>query len=105
MEKEKKTFRGHFEPIVDTLGEILAFFTIALILLLYINGNWAFISPKATEVLAYIREIAIIVVIALSGLEFALKGHWIRTIIFIVLLAGVIVFMFFPESVPQWATP
>ena len=94
--------KSTLEAMVDTLGEILAFFTVLLILFLYINGRWTFLPPKTTEVLAYIREIAIIAVVGLSGFELAVKGNWKVAILFLVLVAAVVVFMFFPGAVPGW---
>lgn len=90
------------EPIVDAVGEFLAFFTVALILFLYINARYNFLPANVTDLLSKIREVAIVSVVGLSGLEFALKGRLVLTIIFLVLLAGVVVFMFFPNSIPGW---
>lgn len=97
--------RKGLERVVDLAGEILAFFTIALILLLYINGHFGFLPQDLTNTLSVVREIAIIAVVGLKGLEFALKGRLIRMIIFLVLFLGVIIFMFFPGSVPGWLIP
>lgn len=90
------------ETVADRLGEVLAFFTVALILFMYINGAFELLSEDITGILSLVREIAIIVVIGLSGLEFALKGRWLLTIIFLALLAGVIIFMWFPGAIPSW---
>jgi hypothetical protein len=95
--------RRAIEIVIDVIGEILAFFTVILILLMCINGAFNnFMGVKATKALTYVREIAIVVVIGLKGLEFALKRSWILTGIFIVLLAAIAVFMFFPSSLPSW---
>ena len=97
--------KSGLEPIIDKLGEVFAFLTIALILLLYINGHYGFIPGNVTDILGVVREIAIIGVVALSGFEFALNGKFIRLIVFLVLLVGVIVFMFFPGAIPGWVFP
>ncbi|MDR1697479.1 MAG: hypothetical protein LBR37_00980 [Erysipelotrichaceae bacterium] len=92
--------RNSVEKFVDIVGEVLAFLTLALMLLLFINGSFNFIPGNVTKVLAYIREIAIIAVVGLSAMELAIKGRFVLMVIFLVLLTGVIIFIWFPGAVP-----
>lgn len=100
MKKEKNSA---LEPIVDRIGEILAFLTILLILFMYINGAFELVtSENILNILSIAREVAIIAVIGMKGFEFALKRNIILTILFLALLAAVIIFMFFPGALPGW---
>jgi hypothetical protein len=94
--------KTNVEPILDIIGQILAFFTVGLILFMYINGRFNFLSDSAMQTLSLIREIAIVAVLGMKGFEFARKGTWKREIVFLTLLALVIVFMFFPGAIPGW---
>jgi nitrate reductase gamma subunit len=96
--------RRGIELVIDTIGEILAFLAVILILIMCINGvlPTPFITGKALEVMSYVREISILSIVGLKGMEFALKKSWILTVIFGLILAAIIVLMFFPESIPTW---
>jgi len=96
---------GALETVADRLGAILAFLTVALILLIYISGAFDFIPAEIMNILMKVREIAIIAVLGLTGLEFALKGRWLLTILFLAMLAGVVIFMWFPGAIPEWIIP
>lgn len=95
------------EKVVDIITEILAFFTVALIVLLYVNSYVAgraadgvgFIPAKATQVLKTVREITILLVVGLAGLQFSLK-HLFLFIPYALLVAAAVIFMFFPNVLP-----
>lgn len=95
------------EKVVDVITEILAFFTVALIVLLYINSYVAgratdgvgFLPVKASNVLHTVREIAILLVVGLAGLQFSLK-HLFLFIPYALLVAAAVIFMFFPNVLP-----
>ena len=98
----------NLEKVVDIVGEILAFLTVILIVLLSVNRFMAgraadgigFLPLKATDVLESIREIAVLLVVGLAGLEFALKRGFIIFIIYAVLVAAAVIFLFFPGVLP-----
>ena len=100
--RDKTKKESGFTKAVDTAGGLLAFFTIIFILFMYIAGHFDFLPSDVSKVFSHIREIAIIAVVGLSGMEFALKRNKIFTIIWILMLAAVIVFMFFPNAIPGW---
>ncbi len=89
------------EKILDVLGEILAFLTIALYAVLIVNANWTFI-PQGTfyNVLLVAKNYASLAVVAVVGLECVIKRNFIIKLLFFVLLAVVIIFQFFPGT---WA--
>lgn len=100
--------KSSLEKVVDIIGEILAFFTVALIVLLFINRYVAgrasdgvgFLPVKLSEVLESIREIAVLLVVGLAGLEFAIKRGIIVFIIYAALVAVAVIFLFFPGVLP-----
>ena len=97
--------RRLLEVIVDIIGEILAFFTVFLLLFMLINGKFQFLPEDITAMMTHILFFAIIVILGLKGLEFSLKRSWLLTIVFGALVVGVIVFLFFPEALPTWFRP
>lgn len=85
--------------LANGVGQVLAFFTVALWLLLLINSavggaGEGFLGGYAGT-LDYIKYWATLLTLALSGLELALKKWWIF-IIYAVLIAGCVILMFFP---------
>jgi len=90
--------------VIGIIGEILAFITLIIILFMYVHARFPFLPAKAIQTVALVREVAIIAVIGLFGLRFALKKSWTLTFIFIGLLVLVISFMFLPGALPSWAT-
>lgn len=86
------------ERFLDTLGEILAYFTALLYAVLIINANFSFIPA---DVLYYLRIAQIYAPIALLivvGLEFSIKRDIIIRIIFYIVIAIIIIFQFFPDT-------
>lgn len=96
------------EKVVDVIGEVLAFLTVALIVLLFVNRYVAgratdgigFLPLKASQIMESIREIAVLLVVGLAGLEFALKRGFVVFIIYAVLVAAAVIFLFFPGVLP-----
>lgn len=99
--EQKIKLSSRLEKVVDVIGEIFGFFTLLLIALLLINnvtGNW--LGADVVNILYEVREWAIIVVVALAGLELALKMGWFAFIVYGVIVAAVIILMFFPSAWP-----
>ena len=78
------------EKFIDIVGEILAMATMVLVVLLFANAKWGFIGADAVKVLEPIKNFAIVAVLGLKSLEFALK----RNVIFFIICAAVIVVAF-----------
>ena len=93
------------EKILDTLGEILAFITVALYAVLIVNATWTFI-PQGTflNILLVAKNYAALAVVAVVGLEAIVKRGFILKLIFIILLAIVIIFQFFPGTWANFTT-
>ncbi len=84
------------EKFIDIVGEILAMATIVLVVVLFANAKWAFIGAETTTVLETVKNFAIVAVLGLKSLEFALK----RNVIFFIICAAVIVVAFVFVFVP-----
>lgn len=93
-----KESRMKFEKFFDVLGEIIAFLAIVLFALLIINAKFDFLPDKVVEILSYCKEWVGLVLIAVVGMEATIKRNILIRIIFYLLVAVVVIFMFFPET-------
>jgi len=91
----------NLEKIFDALGEIVAFLTVVLYAVLIINATWTFI-PEGTllNVLMVAKTYASLVLVIIVGLEATVKRNFIIRLIFLILVAIIIIFQFFPGT---WA--
>ncbi|PWM75059.1 MAG: hypothetical protein DBX59_02595 [Bacillota bacterium] len=87
------------EKVWDILGEILAVVMVLVYALLIINANFQFI-PEGTfmNILEILRTYGSLLLVAVVGLEAMSKRNLVFQIIFVLLLAVIVVFMFFPET-------
>lgn len=85
------------KKVLSFLGGILAFLTVIMYAVLFINTKFAFLPVNIVTLLESIKFFAVLLVCAITGLEFAFstKSAFI-VIVFIIILAVVVVFMFFP---------
>lgn len=86
------------KKFLDLLGGICAFLTVAVYALLIINASWEFLPLELYNVLVVCRTWAPLVVVAITGFEFTRGRSLIMKILFYVLVAAVIVSMFFPDT-------
>jgi hypothetical protein len=91
------------ERFVDFIGEIAAFLTIVLIIVMAFNGKYAFLPPDTEHTFSYVREIAILAVVSLKALEFALKRRVLLFFITLAIIGLAVALMFFPTSIPFWS--
>lgn len=102
---EKKLKLGHgVERVIDAVGEVLAFFTVALWVFMFFQYTFNFIPDTAmvgswpvTGMLEYIKIWATLLVLGLKGFEFALKRGFITFLIYAALIAACVIFMFIPN--------
>lgn len=89
------------KTLLDIVGGIAAFLTVFVYLALIIGAQGWFVFPvEVTNILEICRTWAPLVVVAITGLEFVSNKNFIIKILFLVALAGVVIFMFFPGT---WA--
>ena len=87
------------EKVFDIMGEILAVLTVVLYVVLIINANWSFIpAGRFLDILLVIKNYAALVVVAIVGFEAMVKRNFVFKLIYLLLLAVIILFMFFPGT-------
>ena len=88
-----------FEKFLDIVGEILAFLTVVLYAVLIINTQWTFI-PEGTflNILLEAKKYAALAVVLVVGLEAVVKRGFFMKLLFIILVAVIIIFQFFPGT-------
>ncbi len=91
-------FKG-MSKVWDIIGEILAVVLVLVYAVLIINANFSFI-PEGTimNILEILRTYGSLLLVAVVGLEAISKRNVIFQIIFVLLLALIVVFMFFPGT-------
>ena len=96
---KNKSKNSALEKVFDILGEIFAVLTVVLYATLIINANWTFI-PKGTffNILLVIKNYAALVVVLVVSFEAMVKRSFILKVIFLILLAIIILFQFFPGT-------
>lgn len=95
------TVGDRLEKVIDVVGEIAGFLTVLLIAFIYIDGMAGnFVGPDARSILLTVREFAILIVVGLAGLEFALKRGIVVFIFYGLVIAFCIICMWFPQTLP-----
>ena len=91
-------FKG-MEKVWDIIGEILAVVLVLVYAVLIINANFPFI-PEGTimNILEILRTYGSLLLVAVVGLEAISKRNVVFQIIFVLLLALIVVFLFFPGT-------
>lgn len=85
--------------ILDIISGIAAFLTVFVYLVLIIAGQgWFTLPASVANILEICRTWAPLVVVAITGLEFVSNKNLIIKLLFLVALAGVVIFMFFPAT-------
>jgi len=100
MAKKASRERGW---VLGLIGQILAFITfIFLALMLVHSGIVGFFPDAAMSILTTVMFALIVVTIGFNGLAFSLGKSWILFIIFVIIFAAVMVFIFLPGALPEW---
>ncbi len=84
----------------DVLGGILAVVLVLVFVVLLINANFPFIPANSwiMMVLDVLRNYGALALIGIVGLEAISKWHWIFKILFLLCLALIVIFLFFPGT-------
>ena len=89
------------EKVLDILGEILAVLTVVLYAVLIINANRTFIPAGLFfDILLVIKNYAALGVVLIVSFEAMVKRGFILKLVFLILLAIIVLFQFFPGT---WA--
>ena len=86
------------KKLLDALGGIAAFLTVAVYAVLLFHANWAFLPETLFNILVVCKTWAPLVVVVIVGLEFTRGRSLITKLLFYVLVAAVVVNMFFPDT-------
>ncbi len=89
----------NLEKMWDLLGEILALALLIVYAVLILDANFHFL-PGGTimEVLQILRTYGSLALVGVVGLEAITKRGFIVKLAFLLMIALVVVFMFFPET-------
>jgi len=83
----------------NILGQGAAFLTIVVFILLIINANWQFIPEgDLLNVLNVLKIYAPLVVVLVTGIEFAQDRSFIIKLIVYIAIAVIVIFQFFPGT-------
>lgn len=95
----RKVKGNGLSDILGLLAETIAFFTIALYLVLIINANWSFISSGSLlNVLNILKFYAPLALLLVVGLQVTSKQPFLVRIIFYIAIAIIVIFQFFPGT-------
>ena len=87
------------EKVFDILGEILGVLTVVLYAVLIINANWTFIPEGLFfDILLVIKNYAALAVVLMVSFEAMVKRGFVFKVIFLILLAVIVIFQFFPGT-------
>ena len=96
---KKDRFHGFFEKLFDWLGEVLAFVTLAVYAIWLLNAQLVFIQNETIlYVLELIRLWAPMLLMGVVAMEFAMNRRLFTRILVYVMLALVVILMFFPGT-------
>lgn len=86
--------------ILDVIGKILAIVFVLVFALMIIDASFPFISkvPTLYNVLAIIWQYGALLLAVITGLEALVKHNFIFVILFLVVVALIVIFMFFPGT-------
>ena len=102
MSRKEISISDNFSRFLSTLGSILAILTMMLILFLNMHAVFSMnMNGNLIDTLMIIKEWAVVVVLTIVGLEFAVTKGVIAFILMIILAVFVIVLMFFPQVAAQ----
>lgn len=95
----RKVKGNGLSDLLELLAETIAFFTIALYLVLIVNANWAFItSVSLLNVLNILKFYAPLALLLTVGLQVTSKQPFLVRIIFYIAIAIIVIFQFFPGT-------
>ena len=91
------------QKLLDALGKIIAVVWIINFVLWVTNTNWGYLNNVeiVVNIISGIKEWGALVLVAVVGFEAVAKRNLIIKILFLVLVAACVIFMFFPGVTDQ----
>ncbi len=93
-----KEFREKLEKVFDVLGEILAFVTAIVWVLVIIDQNFKFLPEQMVNIFNVSKTWLLLALVGIVGLEATIKRNILIRILFYLILAVLIIFHFFPGT-------
>jgi len=93
-----KEFRESLEKVFDVLGEILAFLTAVVWVLVIIDQNFHFLPAEVGNIFNVSKTWLLLGLVGIVGLEATIKRNIIIRIFFYLILAILIIFHCFPGT-------
>ena len=85
----------HFSKLFSIIGQIMAFLTVAIIGLVFLNdGGVKFLSDSTLNTLRMVKEYAVLATLVVVGFAFATKRNIIFFVLYCILAAVAIGFSF-----------
>lgn len=99
-----KPVRSTIKKILDVIAAILAVLLVLVYALFYINGQFHFIDSIEwlTIAIALAMKWGSLLLVAIVGVSAMIKRNLILFILYCLILAVVVVFMFFPGTLEQF---
>lgn len=91
------------QKLFDVLGKILAIVWLIAFVLWVTNANWGYLNSVeiAVKIINGIKEWGALLLVGIVGCEAVAKRSLVIKIVFLVLLAACVIFMFFPGVTDQ----
>ncbi len=86
--------------VFDILGKIVAIVWILVFILLLTNAKWGYMNgiPWLLNIFNIIKTYGALLLVAIVGFEAVAKRNIVFKILYLLCLAIIVVFMFFPET-------
>lgn len=102
MRNNNSEWKETLSKIFDIIGEILAVLLVLVFLFFYLNsafGGFMDKVPVLMKILTAVKEYGALLLVGIVGLEAMVKRNIVLFIIFLAVLACVVMFMFFPDTI------
>lgn len=99
MSRSRKVQGNGMADLLGLLAETIAFFTIALFIVLIINANFTIItSAGLLNVLNILKFYAPLALLLVVGLQVTSRQPFLVRVVFYIAIAVIVVFQFFPGT-------
>ena len=93
------TFMKFLEGFFDVIGEILAVLLVVVYVVSLANAQWGFITNATVlNILSILRTYGALLLVGVVGMEAMSKRTFLIQLIFYILMAIIVVFLFFPAT-------
>lgn len=94
--------KNTLSKILQIIAEIMAVALVIVFLLHYIDANYPFLPELGVKIVNGLMQWGALLLVAVVGVQAMIRRNILFLILFLVVLAAVIVFMFFPGTIESW---